>query len=41
MKQPGTITVSFLPPIEPGLSRKAFMAKLEDAIETESKRLIP
>ena len=41
MKQPGTITVSFLPPIEPGLSRKAFMAKLETAIETESKRLIP
>ena len=41
MKQPGTIRVSFLPPIAPGLSRKEFMAKLETAIETESKRLIP
>ena len=38
-KTPGTITVSFLPPIPPGLDRKSFMAQLENAIETEMKQL--
>ena len=40
-KKPGKITVSFLPPIEPGLSRKAFMARLEHDIETEMANLPP
>ena len=40
-KYPGTIDVSFLPPIEPGLSRKVFMARLEEAIEGEMARLTP
>ncbi len=38
-KKPGTIVLEFLPPIEPGLSRKAFMAELEARIETASARL--
>ena len=38
-KKPGTIVLEFLPPIEPGLSRKAFMAELEKRIETASARL--
>ena len=33
-KQPGTIDLVFLPPIEPGLSRRAFLAELEQRIET-------
>ena len=40
-KQPGVIDVSFLPEIEPGLSRKVFMKPLEDAIETEMGKLTP
>lgn len=40
LKRPGTITVSFLPPIPPGLKRKAFMNRLHAAIEGESARLI-
>jgi 1-acyl-sn-glycerol-3-phosphate acyltransferase len=38
--QPGLITVSILPPIPPGLSPADFMARLEDAIETDAARLI-
>ena len=38
-KKPGTIQVEFLEPIQPGLDRKAFMAALEDAIETATARL--
>jgi 1-acyl-sn-glycerol-3-phosphate acyltransferase len=33
IKHPGTVDVLFLDPIEPGLSRKAFMAELERRIE--------
>ena len=33
-KRPGTIDLVFLPPIEPGLSRRAFLAELEERIET-------
>lgn len=33
IKRPGTITVEFLPPIPPGLPRRAFMERLESAIE--------
>ena len=40
-KIPGVIAVSVLPAIEPGLSRKAFMARLEEAIETEMTKLTP
>jgi 1-acyl-sn-glycerol-3-phosphate acyltransferase len=32
--------VEFLPPIAPGLERKAFMAELEQRIESATKRLI-
>ena len=39
IKKPGTIVVQILPPIPPGLDRKAFMAQLEQAIETASARL--
>jgi len=38
-KQPGTITVEYLKPIEPGLDRKAFMKELEDRIEPATARL--
>jgi 1-acyl-sn-glycerol-3-phosphate acyltransferase len=34
VKRPGTVTVAFLPPIPPGLDRKAFMRELESRIET-------
>lgn len=39
LKHPGTISVSILPAIEPGLDRKTFMAKLETLIETECARI--
>lgn len=38
-KKPGTITVSILPPIQPGLSREEFMHQLENAIENRSREL--
>lgn len=34
IKKPGTVTFKFLPPIEKGLDKKTFMAKLETEIET-------
>lgn len=40
LKRPGRITVEFLPPIAPGLDRKAFMKELQARIETASNRLI-
>ncbi len=39
VKRPGTITLEFLDPIRPGLDREAFMALLEERIETASERL--
>ena len=39
-KYPGTIVVAFLPPIPPGLDSKAFLARLETAIEGGSDRLL-
>jgi 1-acyl-sn-glycerol-3-phosphate acyltransferase len=36
----GTAVVEFLPPIEPGLSLKEFMVKIEDVVETSSNRLM-
>ena len=40
LKYPGTIIVEFLPPIEPGLDSKAFLARLQMAIESASDRLL-
>ncbi|MFQ5775673.1 MAG: lysophospholipid acyltransferase family protein [Kiloniellaceae bacterium] len=39
-KEPGRITLEFLPPIPPGLPRRAFAAELERRIETASQRLL-
>ena len=39
VKRPGRIVLEILPAIAPGLDRKAFMAQLEQAIETASDRL--
>ena len=40
IKRPGRIVVEFLPPIAPGLERKAFMAELEQRIESATERLV-
>jgi len=40
VKRPGTITLEVLPPIAPGLSRAAFMTKLQERIETATARLV-
>ncbi len=37
---PGIITLEFLPPIPPGLSRDAFMAQLQERIETKTAALL-
>ncbi len=39
LKHPGTLTLEFLPAIEPGLDRRAFMARLEDEVEQATARL--
>jgi 1-acyl-sn-glycerol-3-phosphate acyltransferase len=39
-KNPGRATVEFLDPIEPGLGRGEFLARLEGAVETRSQELI-
>jgi 1-acyl-sn-glycerol-3-phosphate acyltransferase len=39
-KRPGTITVQFLEPIQPGLDRQAFMRLLEDRIEGACTALV-
>jgi 1-acyl-sn-glycerol-3-phosphate acyltransferase len=39
IKKPGTITVEILPPIPPGLDRKALMRDLENRIETAATAL--
>lgn len=38
-KSPGVITVEFLPPIAPGMKRRAFLKQLEEEIETATARL--
>jgi 1-acyl-sn-glycerol-3-phosphate acyltransferase len=38
-KIPGTIRLEFLPPIPPGMDRKAFMRRLGDDLEGASERL--
>ena len=39
IKQPGKLTVQFLPPIPKDMDRKAFMAELEKRIETATRKL--
>ncbi len=38
-KNPGRIIIEFLPPIEPGDDRKAFMLELQDSIKTATQNL--
>ena len=40
LRHPGTIVLEFLPPIPPGLPRKAFQAELEGAIEPATRALV-
>jgi len=40
IKNPGTIVLEFLEPIPPGLPRRAFMPRLEAAIEGATARLV-
>ncbi len=40
VKRPGRIVVAFLPPIAPGLDRKAFMAELQSRIGTATDGLV-
>jgi 1-acyl-sn-glycerol-3-phosphate acyltransferase len=40
VRYPGTVTVSFLPAIPPGIDRKVAQRRLIDAIETETARLV-
>lgn len=39
-QRPGTIIIEILPPLPPGMERKAAMRELEDRIEAASRRLI-
>jgi 1-acyl-sn-glycerol-3-phosphate acyltransferase len=39
MKYPGTVIVRFLPPIEPGMEKRAFLNKLQNEIEKEQETL--
>ena len=39
-KTPGGVTIEFLPPIEPGLEKEAFMERLESIIETRTNELV-
>ena len=41
LKKPGMIVLRFLPPIEPGLSRKDFMTTLAHSLDSESDSLLP
>jgi len=38
-RRPGVAVIEYLPPIPPGLSREAFAAKLQEAIESACERL--
>ncbi len=37
---PGTVVVEFLPAIPPGLDSRTFLARLQESIETASRRLV-
>jgi len=40
VKRPGRVVVEFLPAIEPGLERKAFMTELHNRLEPATERLV-
>jgi 1-acyl-sn-glycerol-3-phosphate acyltransferase len=40
VKKPGRIAIEYLPPIPPGLDRRAFMAELEARLEPAAKKLL-
>jgi 1-acyl-sn-glycerol-3-phosphate acyltransferase len=40
-KRPGELTIAILPPLPQGLPRAALLARMQEAIETESLRLLP
>lgn len=40
VRRPGTIVISFMEPIPPGLHRKSFQTRLETAIEIETAKLV-
>jgi len=40
LKRPGCITIEFLPPLEKGLDRRAFMTELQNRMESATNRLI-
>ena len=40
LKRPGRIIVEVLPPLPPGLDRKAFIAELQSRIEMATERLV-
>ncbi len=40
LRRPGTIVISFLPPIPAGLNRKVFQSRLQEAIEIETAKLV-
>jgi 1-acyl-sn-glycerol-3-phosphate acyltransferase len=40
LRYPGTITLSFLPALPPGLPKDAFLSALTEAIEAETDRLV-
>lgn len=40
VKKPGKITITFLPPIMPGLKGREFLKQLQEQVEQESNRLI-
>lgn len=39
LKKPGTVTIEILPPLPPGMERRAFMERLQTSIEEASRRL--
>ena len=40
-RYPGTVTIKFLPPIEPGLDKRAFLTQLEEKIEHACSSMTP
>lgn len=40
LRRPGTVVVEILDPIPPGLDKKAFIARLQDEIESATARLV-